>query len=181
MLAARGTDVLDWTLSKRLIVTMSVCLGVSGLFSLIAIASSLLLGEIFDLLSLTLMLVRRILFGSSFELVIVNVENVAVAYLVAGLVAGVCTAPLLPMVKRPSGAIFAGVIAALPYHFFGALVLEGTLSKWSGATTATVLLLSVIVGGAIGYTTWENYDLQARKQRPAKQAAQRPRFRHWRS
>lgn len=181
MLVAKSTDVLDWPLRKRFSVTLAVCVGVSALFSLIAAVSSMLFGQIFDLLALTLVLVRSILFGTSFSTTTVEARDVVVAYVAAGFTAGICTAPLLPAIKRRTGAIFVGTIAALPYHFFIAFVLEESLSTWSLASTGTALVLSIIVGGIIGYTTWEDYDLENRKTEVNAGPNQRPRFKSWRA
>lgn len=180
MPVAKPSEVLDWPLDKRLLLTLSVCLGVSGLFSVVAAVSSLLLGQILDLLALSLMIVRKLLFGSSFPDETVEVGDLTAAYIAAGLMAGTCTAPLLTAIKRPASAILMGIVAALPYHFFAALVLEKSLASWSVATTVTALLLSVIVGGIVGYTVWEDYDLENRKSAPYPEGSRRPRFKSWR-
>lgn len=68
-------------------------------------------------------------------------------YFVAGIIGGALLGLLLPLTVWRMGAAFVGIMVAIPLYF-GAGILLGDFDFYTG------IILSVIVGGIVGYGLW---------------------------
>jgi hypothetical protein len=70
-------------------------------------------------------------------------------YLVGGAAAGTVVGLLFPLVRRPIGAAFVGIIATIPIAA-GVMLAYTGFAHWGIQETATVGIMAVILGSTIG-------------------------------
>jgi MFS family permease len=69
-------------------------------------------------------------------------------YLVGGAVGGTLVGFILPLTRWRWGAVFAGILAALPLYW-GAGIFLGNLDPYGDT------FLAIVIGGAVGFSWWE--------------------------
>ena len=78
---------------------------------------------------------------------------IVASYVLAAPFAGLIVGVLFPLIKRPAGAAFVGVIAAVPV-FIGVRVASDGFGEWSGGDFVEILYCSVFVGGGGALYNW---------------------------
>lgn len=181
-LAPAANTLQGWatgSAGERVIRTVVAGALFASLFSTVDIVTLTLLGHVFDPLQITLILVRGIIFGSDFPVMSPPVSTMIFAHFAGAVVAGVIGGLLLPMFLRPFGAVLAGTLVAIPYHAAAAGVLNGSFREWPPGAIGAVVVVSVLVGGSLGYVAWEAHDLDSRVKAPPHESPKRRKFRIW--
>lgn len=75
-------------------------------------------------------------------------------YMVGGVLGGAVVGLLLPWTNNRWGAVVVGMIAAVPVVTGVAIAMDGMPSGWSDASLGSLILTSVLLGGAGGYMFW---------------------------
>ena len=88
----------------------------------------------------------------------VNLRDLVMLYLGGAFVVGTIAGVLLPLARKPVGAILLGILSALPLYTAAVALLQGPISRWRPLEYKVVILLSATVGGAVGYLLWEKYE-----------------------
>lgn len=105
-----------------------------------------LFGGVF--LSLLALIIYGIRGPGVFDRLGVSLGSALALYMVAGSLGGTMLGIMLPLTVERWGAVLTGIVAAVPLYL-GASILLGHEDLYSGAIAA------IIVGGVVGFASWE--------------------------